>query len=218
MADEKPKFDPKILSFKGGRLAFAKIHRPEKRKNKQGQVRADAKAQYSYEILLDPSNKEHAATIAEIRAEAIRALNHKFGEGGWSMGMPNFHMCFGLGNDLPKLGRKISDGYKDMFWIRMKRNEEDGPPLLANRRGALVTQGQPECPFSGCYVNGRFTIWAYDNESKGANATGRSLQFVDKGKAFGGGGALDAEEEFEALGDEPGAQTSNVGADPFAIQ
>jgi hypothetical protein len=213
------KFVSNVLSFRRGRLAFAKIHKAEARRGRNGAPpRPDAKKTFSWEILLDPSNADHAKTIAEIRAEAARALTHRYGadKSKWPQ---NLIFPFGLGNDLPKQGKKVYDGYKDMFYIRMKRYEEDGRPLLGNRAGQVVQQGDPQCPYSGCYTNGKFTLWSYDNESRGVNSTGRSLQFVEDGPAFSGGGALDAEDEFEALGDAPtgSGAGANSGPDPFAI-
>jgi hypothetical protein len=211
---ETEKFQPKLITFKGARLAFARIHKAEQRTGRDGKPKGEAK--FSCTILLDPSNQEHAATIAEIKAEAARALDHRFGKGVWSPQWPNFYLPFGMGNDLPKLGKKIYDGFADMFYLKLS---DKNRPNLLNRDGKAVVEGDPQCPYSGCYVAGTTTLYSYDNESRGAGANLRTLVFMRDGAAFGGG-AANAEQEFAAIGDlgnEPPAGAPAGGADPFAI-
>lgn len=223
---EKEKFIPNVITFKGARLAFARIHKAEARKGRDGQPKPGAVPKFSCTILLDPSNKEHAVTIAAIRAEAKRALDHRFGSqkynpenpagGGWSPQMPGFFLAFGLGNDLPKQGKKIYDGFADMFYLKL--SDKTRPNLAAWRNGKSVpvVEGEKDCPYAGCYVAGTTTLYSYDNESKGANANLRTLVFMRDGPAFGGGGA-DADQEFAAIGDLGGGEASAPMEDPFNI-
>jgi len=205
------KFVPNVISIEGARVAFFRGHKAAARTGKDGKPKGDPK--YSATLLLDPSNVAHAAKITEIKQEAARALNHKYGDKShWPVnagGAPLF-LCFGLGNDLPKLGAKIYDGFADMFYVKLS---DKNRPLLGNRSGKVVVEGDPQCPYSGCYVNAKTTLYVYDNESKGVNANFRSMQFVKDGPAFGGGGARSADEEFEAL--EGG---NDAGKDPFDVE
>lgn len=229
---EKAKFEPKVIPFKGGRLAFAKIHKAEARKPKPGQAtKPDAPKNYSGEILLDPSNVDHKKTIADIKEESVRALNHRFGTpenpNPFSVAVleqvatgerspPNFHLCWGYGNSLPAFSKKIYDGYKDMFYVRIKRKEEDGRPILLNREGKPVVEGDKQCPYAGCIIAGTLNLWSYNNESRGVNANMRTLVFQGDGKAFGGG-SVDGDAEFAALGDLGNEVPSGGVADPFGI-
>jgi ssDNA-binding protein len=215
MAD-KEKFIPNIINFSDARLSFTHLHKAVARTGKDGKPKPGAKEKFSCEILLDPSRVDHQATILEIKKEAFRALVHRFGpdKATWpkNTGGADLYYCFGLGNDLPKLGRKIYDGYADHFYVKLS---DSSRPSLRNRAGTVVVEGDPEVPYGGCYVNGKTTFYSYDNDSKGVNANLRSLQFVRDGKGFGGS-AQGAEDEYAALaGDKPkGVQETEV--DPFA--
>lgn len=210
MAEKIPQV---VITAKDVRGAFLRIHKAEARKDpKTGEPRG--KAKFSGTLLFDPSRVDHAATIKEIKADAKRILDTRYGVGTWpkanpATGLGGLIMCFGNGNDLPK----IYDGYKDMWYLKLS---DTNRPLLGNRAGKAVVEGDPQCPYSGCYVNAKISLWAYDNESKGINANFRSLQFVRDGEAFGGGGNRSAEDEFEALGDTAGA--AGEEKDPFDIQ
>ncbi len=233
MANDKPRFEPKVIdlievvpSFFNGLKAVA-------RKNKQGVATGEPK--FSTEVLLDPSRADHAAKILEIKKEAFRALVWRFGEdrNTWpkNAGGADLYYCFGLGNDLPKLGRKIYDGYKDMFYLKLTDKSQ---PSLRNRAGQslvikegkiiaaldkdgkVVPDGDLKGPYGGSLVNAKTTFYSYDNESKGVNANFRSMQFIKDGKGFGGG-QQGAEDEYAALGDAP--KTGGVSQpeeDPFA--
>ena len=201
-----------VIPVKGARLAFARLHKAEARKDpKTGAERG--KPKFSCTLLLDPSNAEHAATIKAVKADAIRVLNARYGnQESWpkpskATGMGGLIMCFGNGNDL----EKVYDGYKDMFYIKCS---DTNRPLLGNRQGKVVVEGDPQCPYSGCYVNAKISLWSYDNESRGVNSNIRSVQFVRDGDAFGGGGNRSAEDEFEAIGD---AASTGEEKDPFDL-
>ena len=201
-----------VIAVKDARLAFARLHKAEARKDpKTGEARG--KAKFSCTLLLDPSNAAHAETIKQVKADAARVLDTRYeGRENWpkpnkATGMGGLIMCFGLGNDL----EKVYDGYKDMFYIKCS---DTNRPLLGNRAGKVVVEGDPQCPYSGCFVNAKISLWSYDNESRGINANVRSVQFVRDGDAFGGAGNRSAEEEFEAIGDA--ADASDV-KDPFDL-
>lgn len=207
---DKPKFEPKIIDILGARIAFFRGLKAQARTNKQGV--ATGKEKFSWTYLLDPSRVDHAAKIIEIKQEAFRALAHRFDsirenprdKTKWpkNAGGADLYYCFGLGNDLPKLGAKVYDGFADMFYLKVA---DTARPSLRNRAGTVVVEGDDEVPYGGCYANGKTTFYAYDNESKGVNANARSLQFVRDGKGFGGDGQRGAEDEYQALaGDAEG--------------
>lgn len=199
-----------VIDVKDARAAFLRVHKAEARKDpKTGEPRG--KAKFSGTLLLDPTRQDHAASIKAIKADAKRILDLRYGVGTWpkanpATGMGGLIMCFGNGNDLDK----IYDGYKDMFYVKLS---DTNRPLLGNRAGKVVVEGDPQCPYSGCYVNARISLWSYDNESRGINSNFRSMQFVRDGDAFGGGGNRSAEEEFAALGDSAGVEEK----DPFDL-
>lgn len=202
-----------VIQIKGARLAFARLHKAESRKDpKTGEARG--KAKFSCTLLLDPTNLEQAAAIKAIKTDAKRILDTRYGVGTWPKPNPATNLggliyCFGNGNDLDK----VYDGYKDQFYLKCS---DTNRPLLGNRQGKVVVEGDPQCPYSGCYVNAKISLWAYDNESRGVNSNIRSVQFVRDGDAFGGGGNRSAEDEFEAIGDATGVATGEE-KDPFDL-
>ncbi len=214
MTDETRK-QAEIITVTGARLAFARLHRAEQSRNAKGEPQGTAK--FSATLLLDPSNVAHQAQIAAIKAAAAKVVEAKWGadKSQWpkanpATGMGGLILCFGNGNDLPK----IYDGYKDMFYVKCADTTR---PLLGNRKGEPVVEGDPQTPYSGCYVRARISPWVYYPTAKrpqsanGVNMNIRSVQFMEDGAAFGGGGSRSAEEEFEQMaGDAP----ASAGAEP----
>lgn len=205
---ETEKRQAEIIVVPRARLAFARIHKAEQSKDAQGNPRGTAK--FSATLLIDPSSKEGAETIAKIKTVAAAEVTAKWGaRENWpkanpATGMGGLITCFGLGNDL----QKVYDGYKDMFYVKVGDTTR---PLLGNRTGAPVIEGDPQCPYAGCYVRARISPWVYYPTAKrpqsanGVNMNFRSLQFLEDGPAFGGGGSRTAEEEFDTsmAGDAP---------------
>jgi hypothetical protein len=205
---ETAKRQAEIIVVPRARLAFARIHKAEQSRNAQGQPQGTAK--FSCTLLIDPSSKEGAETMAKIKTAAATEVTAKWGDrANWpkanpATGMGGLILCFGMGNDL----QKVYDGYKDMFSVKLADTTR---PLLGNRSGAPVIEGDPQCPYSGCYVRARISPWVYyptpkrPQSANGVNMNFRSLQFLEDGPAFGGGGTRSAEEEFDTsmAGDAP---------------
>jgi hypothetical protein len=205
---ETTKPQAEIIVIPRARLAFARIHKAEQSRDPQGNPRGTAK--FSATLLIDPSSKEGAETIAKVKAVARKVCEAKWGvpalwpKANPATGMGGLILCFGNGNDLPK----VYDGYKDMFYVKLSDTTR---PILGNRKGEPVVEGDPQCPYSGCYVRSRISPWVYyptgkrPQSANGVNMNFRSLQFVEDGAAFGGGGSRTAEEEFdkEMAGDAP---------------
>jgi hypothetical protein len=219
MTTETTKPQAEIIVVPRARLAFARIHKAEQSKDRAGNPVGTAK--FSATLLIDPSSKEGQETIAKVKAAALKAIEAQWGPkagGGWpkpnpATGMGGLIFCFGNGNDLPK----VYDGYKDMFYVKVADTLR---PLLGNRAGQPVIEGDTQCPYAGCYVRARISPWVYfptpkrPQSASGVNFNLRSLQFVEDGPGFGGGGSRSAEEEFEKMaGDAPGAGVPSD--DPF---
>lgn len=199
---EQTKQPAEIIVIPRARLAFARIHHAEQSKDANGQPVGAKK--FTATLLLDPSNVAQQQSIAAIKAAAAKVVTAKWGAreaGGWpkanpATGMGGLILCFGNGNDLPK----VYNGYKDMFYVKLS---DTSRPLLGNMDGESVIEGDPECPYSGCYVRARISPWVYfptqknPRSANGVNFNFRSLQFVEDGPGFGGGGPRDADEEFD---------------------
>ncbi len=209
MTTETTKKEPEIIVIPRARLSFARIHKAERSRDAKGNETGTAK--FSCTLLIDPSSEDGKKSIAAIKQAAFKAVVEKWGadRAQWpkanpATGMGGLIMCFGNGNDLPK----VYDGYKDMFYLKLADTTR---PLLGNRNGEPVVEGDPQCPYSGCIVRSRVSPWVYfptpkrPQSANGVNFNFRSLQFVEDGAAFGGGGARNAEDEFEKMaGDAPG--------------
>jgi hypothetical protein len=238
MAD-RIKIEPKIITINEGRVSFFNAVEPKYRTDKFGRqvkTRPDGSAvkpQYRMTWLLDPSNAQAAATIAEIKAEAARQLDLYFGgrdkwpKDNTQTGTKGILPCFGNGNDLPK----VYDGYKDMFFIKVS---DSTAPIIGDRRGRQVVFETDNAwhvvdratgktteevvdpagvPYGGAFCRGRISLYVYNNEQAGVNSNFRSVQFVRPGEAFGGA-KRDAKDELEAMaGDAAPAQAA--GNDPW---
>ncbi len=214
MADKKPRYQGEVIVYENCRLAFFRGYSAQQRNGSDGKPRG--KAKYSTTVLLDPSNAAHAEMIKKTKAEGYRALIHMWGskenfpKPNPATGMGGLIYCYGYGNDLPK----IYDGFKDMFYVKLSDTER---PLIGNRAGRNVAEGEPEAPYSGCIAIAKATFYPYDNESRGVNANFRSVQYVAPGAAFGGRGQLDPSQEFTPLGaaDAPAATSTGTEKDPW---
>jgi hypothetical protein len=186
------------ITLKNVRLSFPSLERP--RAFKEGQ-----EAKFEASFLLDPSSKEHAVIIKQIKDESARVAKVQFdGEIPKSL-----EKCWGNGNDLDK----VYEGYADMFWVKAKSATR--VPVVGRRKNAdgkfpPLGAGDAEWPFAGCYVNATVTVWAQNSHGRKAiNGNLLAVQFVKGGDAFSGNKTAVPEEDFEGL--EDGAE-----ADPFA--
>lgn len=160
-----------VIKLKNVRLSFAHIFKP-----KAFQTGQDPKYQATF--LLDPSDKDHAKAINEIKAQAKKVLTEKFGE------MPekgDYKLCFGLADKHPK--KKKYEGYEGMFYIATSNTIA---PTTIDRRKQEVVEADGVL-YSGCYVNTNVTLWPQDHPvgGKGVNANLRIVQFFHDGEAFG---------------------------------
>ena len=163
------------------RLSFARLFTPKP--FAPGQT-----PRFEASFLLDPTNKEHAATIAQIKDEAKKLIL------GAGLNPKDFKLCFGEGDKQDK----VYDGYAGMYVVRSANTTR---PTVVDRSRHPLAEGDDQAPYSGCYVIGSVTFWLQNNAyGKRINANLRAVQFVKDGDAFGVA-PVKAEEEFEPLGD-----------------
>lgn len=170
------------IKLKNVRLSFPKLFRAKA--FEEGQA-----PRFEATFLLDPSNEAHAETIAEIEEQSKAVLKEKF-NGKVPKGTK---YCFGDGNE------KEYDGYEDRIYIASANRTR---PTVVNRdRSALAEEDG--VIYAGCYVNATITLWPQDHPKGGkrVNANLLAVQFLKEGEAFGQK-PVDAEEEFDVLGDE----------------
>lgn len=184
----------KIL-LKKVRLSFPQLFTPRA-------FQAGQDPRFEASFILDPANKDHAEQIAAIKAEIVRLAGEAFG--GPTKIPRDLKTCLVDGNT------KDYAGYKDMLVLTSHNKVR---PTVVNRQKAPVAEGDPQAPYAGCYVNATVNLWVQNNQfGKRVNASLRAVQFYDDGEAFGRG-PVDADSEFEAIGDEPGAPSSAGAAD-----
>lgn len=237
---DKVKIEPKIITINKGRVAFYRADKAAYRTNRAGQPdkgtpEKPKKPRFSMTWLLDPSDAQAAVTIKEIKDESARQLDLFFhGRENWPKdnavtGTKGIIMCWGKGNDLPK----VYDGFKDMFFLKASDSVR---PIVGDRRGRALqyveadqqwhyvdkegntTEEVPnpdQIPYAGAFARGRISLYVYNNEAAGVNANFRSVQFVEPGDAFGGGGGKrSAQDELQAMaGDAP--STAAAATDPW---
>jgi len=181
-----------IIQLKNVRLSFPHLFKP-----KAFQAGQDPKYQATF--LLDPTDKEHAAAIKEIKRQAKKVLVEKFGE------MPekgDYKLCFGMADKHPK--KKKYEGYEGMFYIATSNTIA---PTCIDRRKREVVEADGVL-YAGCYVNTNITLWPQDHPQggKGVNANLRIVQFYQPGDAFGTAKAsVDEMDEVDIDDDEDGA-------------
>lgn len=166
------------------------------------------KKKYRAAFLLDPSIKEHAATIELITSYGDDIVAKMFdGKRG-----KKFADCYGEGND----GDKVYDGYKDMFFVKLAT--PDRFPVVGRRKGAdgkfvPLRPGDKEWPYAGCFVNASGTLWGQNSHGRqGINGNLLALQFVKDGPAFGRPQA-NPDSEFDALPEGEGESAFDEPSD-----
>lgn len=160
-----------VIKLVNVRLSF-----PHLFKAKSFEAGQDAKFQATF--LLDPSDKDHARFIKQIKAQAKAVLIEKFGE------MPekgDYKLCFGMADKHHK--KKKYDGYEGMFYIATSNTIA---PNCMDRRKQEVIESDGVL-YAGAYVNSNITLWPQDHPrgGKGVNANLRIVQFYKDGDAFG---------------------------------
>lgn len=187
-----------VIRLENVRLSFPKLFKAEA--FQEGQEK-----KFQATGLLDPSDASHAAKIKEIK-QAAGALLKEAGLTSHELD----GVCFGDGNKKVKKtkdGKVVREGYENMFYVSVNNTTR---PAVANRRGEPVSEGDPGCPYAGCYVNITLTLWVQDNQyGKRINGNLRGVQFVKDGEAFGNA-PVSVDSEFEALEDSAGGSAGET--------
>lgn len=149
--------------------------------------------------LMDPSNKIHQASMAELKAETTVLLQ----QGGLNKQQLDA-LCFGDGTKKFQKNPKTYEAYNGKWYV-VSSNTADNRPHIRNRLNKPVNEGEPGAPYAGAYGILGVTLWLQDNEwGKKINANFIIVQFVKDGEKFGGNG-VDVDGAFQALdeGDHP---------------
>jgi hypothetical protein len=181
-----------VIQLKNVRLSFPHLFKAKAFSKEQ-------EAKFQATFLLDPSDKDHAAAIKQIKKAAKAVLIEKFGE------MPekgDYKLCFGMAKDHPK--KKKYEGYEGMFYIATSNTIA---PNCIDRRKQEVVESDGVL-YAGAYVHTNITLWPQDHPQggKGVNANLRIVQFFRDGDAFGTAKAsADEMDEVEIDDNEDGA-------------
>ena len=185
-----------VIKLENVRLSYARVFTA--RPFEEGQT-----PRFEASFLFDPSNADHAAKIKEIKIAARDLMVEAFGANFSPRDLRG--VCFGDGDKKDK----VPDGYVGMFYLNSANTTR---PAVANRRGEPVVEGDPQAPYSGCYVNATITLWAQNNRfGKRINGNLRGVQFVKDGESFGQAPAS-AESEFDALEDNSPVSSAEPNA------
>ncbi len=145
------------------RLSFAQIY-TAKSVN-------DGEPRFSCSFLLD---KDKDAKQIEALKKAIADITKEKFKG---KSLPADKLCLRDGDE------REFDGYANTMFVSAANSKR---PNVVNRSRGAVADGEPQSPYSGCYVNGVIRLWAQDNKfGKRINASLEAVQFVKDGDAFG---------------------------------
>lgn len=102
-------------------------------------------------------------------------------------------------------------GYAGQFIVPLHNSKLK--PGVVNRKGVTVQPGEPQYPYDGSFDLFSATLWLQvgETERKYGRRVGinlRGVQFVADGEAFTQD-QIQGEDEFQALEDEPAAQTES---------
>ena len=178
--------DPKqaIVPLQGVRLAFAKLFKAERYKNKEG---TEA---YSVALLWDPETPEGKANTAAIN-KAIRFVTQK----KWGT-----EKVKGVQSPVRDGDDAGYEGFEGMYYVNARRKPSAGKPLLLDQNKSPVSE-EDNLIYSGAICNASVSLWSMkDKSEKGINAELRAIKFVQHGERFSGGVALD-ENELDDLDD-----------------
>lgn len=179
--------------LKDVRLSFFNGFKPSKDRvdKKTGET---IKGNYNANFLMEKDTPGTKANQAKLKKAGHDAKVKKWGanEANWPKLKPE-KLCVRDG-DLEDY-----DGYEGHLYVSANSNRP--PQIITNRKGKdgkwiEATEGGPNAPYSGCYVNALVRLWVQDNEhGKRLNASLEVVQFLRDGDAFGAA-PVDPNERF----------------------
>lgn len=189
MENKKPVMDGEGCNVlvTGARASFVTVFKPKAQAE-------GSEPKYSIALLLD--KEQDATQIAGLKEAILMVAKAK-----WKDKVPK-DVVFGGGRCcLKEASSKEYDGY-DEDHVFVSASSSRKIPVVGRDRMPLTEAD--DRPYSGCYVNCSIRLWAQDNRfGKRINAQLRAVQFVKDGEAFGAG-AVDPNQEFESLAEDPG--------------
>lgn len=131
----------------------------------------DGEPRFSCTFLLD--KEKDAKQIETVKKAIAEIVKEKFK----GKSLPADKICLRDGDE------KDSDGYQGCMFVSASNAKR---PMVVNRAKGPVAEGEPQAPYSGCYVDGVVRLWAQDNKyGKRVNASLEVVRFVKDGEAFG---------------------------------
>lgn len=182
---EKPKNQLRIV-LPLVRLSYPALFKPTAMKNPDGTM---GKAKFSATLLLN--KKEHAATITKLEKMIERAMLDKFGK---KVALKN--VCLRDGNE-----KEEKEGYGDEVMFLTAKS--DTRPEVVDAAMVRINEEDGKI-YGGCYVDASIEVFAYKHQlgGNGVSAQLRAVRFRKDGQSFGGGGPVNASDEFEPVSAE----------------
>ena len=197
-----------------GRAAFIKLDRPKAFEEGQD-------PRYEATTLLDPADSAGMDGIKLIVKQASELCKTHYGVVPIALKRLAYQFIKGYPAPDPSAkeddikiafyhgDKKDYDGFAGMF-VAPAHNKMK--VAIANRKGVAVDPGEPQFPYSGCYVYTSLNLWLHSGQTmkkygKRVGINLRGVQFAKDGPAFGAG-SIAAEDEFDALEDSAEAVTS----------
>lgn len=198
------KVERKKFRLTNVRLSYPNLFKAKAMKAQPGEE--EKAPEYSASFILDKKNKDHQKVVAAIEAECKRIAVEKWGK------VPpaaKFKTPIRDGETfVDEATGEIKDGHSDETW-----------GISAKSKAKQHVVGRDKQPISedeiygGCYVNAVITLfpWKHPTGGWGVSANLGPVQFYKNGERFGGT-VLDADEEFEDLGEDDDGEDEEPAA------
>lgn len=137
-------------------------------------------------LLLD--KEKHKDVIAKIKADINQLIKTELDGKKLKPGKT----CFQDGDDTDY------DGYAGCMSFKAANSKR--PPVYDRDKSPLVEEDDK--PYAGCYVNAIVDYWVQNNQyGARVNANLLGIQFVRDGDAFGAGGSVASDDDFDDISD-----------------
>lgn len=146
----------------------------------------DGEPKFSAMFIVDPSTPEGKDNLQRFKAVVREIEKEKFK----GAELPLDKLPIKDGNE------KDYDGWQDMMVISSANKKR---PVVVGRKRQPVHEGDPEAPYSGCYVNVVLDVWGMDNQyGKRIICSLEAVQFAAEGEPFASK-VVDVESDFEDI-------------------
>jgi len=178
------------------RLAYSHHWKP---RTKEGQ-----RSKYKSWFILDPDSKDGKKNIKLLEDAISAAKLDLFQDASYRI-RGEGKLCLQDGDEWTE---ELMHGMKLLRATRpaQKKSGEPNPPHVLNRKAKAVRLGEPQAPYSGCYVIACVGIWAMDKPSEegGKQVCCRleAIQFYEDGDRIESDFDFDVSGKFKALEDD----------------